>query len=89
MDLSRAFQTTDPATLISKLRSYGLDGTEHDWFNEYLPRRKQIIYPNGELSPEYQVATGVPQGSLPRPHISNSLDSRYLVVSKAARHFSR
>ena len=67
MDLSRAFQTIHPATVISKLRLHELGGTEHDWFNEYLLRRKQIIYLNGEVSPEYPVVTGVPQGSLPRP----------------------
>ena len=66
MDLSRAFQTIHPATVISKLRLHGLDFTEHDWLNQYLPRRKQIIYLNGEL-PKYPVVTGVPQGSLPRP----------------------
>ena len=67
MDLSRAFDTISHATLMDKLRSYGLNGLEHSWFNNYISQRTQAVYIDGEYSPEYLVTTGVPQGSLLGP----------------------
>lgn len=67
MDLSRAFDTLSHSTLIAKLKSYGISGNEITWLNDYLFQRKQIIQIGNELSPEYTVSTGVPQGSLLGP----------------------
>lgn len=67
MDLSRAFDTISHATLMMKLKSYGISGNEIVWFNDYLFDRKQTVQVNNDLSPEYPVSTGVPQGSLLGP----------------------
>jgi len=67
MDLSRAFDTLSHATLMSKLKSYGINGNEITCLNDYLFQRRQIIQLENELSPEYPVTTGVPQGSLLGP----------------------
>jgi len=67
MDLSRAFDTLGHSTLLSKLKTYGINGSEIKWFSDYLFGRKQCIQLGTELSPVYPVFTGVPQGSLLGP----------------------
>ena len=67
MDLSRAFDTLGHATLMTKLKSYGICGYEITWLNDYLFNRKQIIQVGEKYSSEYPVTSGVPQGSLLGP----------------------
>ena len=67
MDLSRAFDTISHATLMTKLKSYGICGVDITWINSYLFDRKQIVQCGNEFSKEHSVTTGVPQGSLLGP----------------------
>ena len=40
MNLSRAFDTISHATLMTKLKAYGVSREEIQWFNHYLFNRK-------------------------------------------------
>ena len=43
LDLSRAFDTFNHANLITHLISYGISGTEIEWFKDYLFHRTQVV----------------------------------------------
>ena len=64
IDLSKAFDTIDHATLLAKLERYGIRGISHDLIKSYLTNRYQIVSINGTLSEKEPVKYGVPQGSV-------------------------
>ena len=45
----------------------GIQGTELNWFKDYLYNRKQYVFLNGTASSLLTVKTGVPQGSILGP----------------------
>jgi len=63
IDLKKAFDTVEHEILIAKLRLYGVEGVEHDWFKAYLDARKQRCKVKGKISKLQDIACGVPQGS--------------------------
>ena len=64
LDLSADFDTVDPGSLLTRLRSkLGLNGTAISWFCSYLPGRAQRISVQGALSNVFHLRYGVPQGS--------------------------
>ena len=67
IDLRKAFDTVDHATLLSKLPKYGIKGLEHDWFVDYLFGRQQLVQFIDNLSEKEFVSAGVPQGSILGP----------------------
>ena len=68
LDLRKAFDTVDHNILLHKLQIYGIKGTEHDWFRNYLRNREQLVQiPSGEKSDLRTVNLGVPQGSVLGP----------------------
>ena len=66
-DLQKAFDTVNHEILLSKLNNYGIRGTLHAWFADYLKNRKQVITINGVSSRFGLIACGVPQGSVLGP----------------------
>ena len=67
LDFAKAFDTVDHATLIEKLKWYGVTGQLLDWFSDYLMDRSQRVVIDGEASVRLPVTSSVPQGSLVGP----------------------
>ena len=67
MDLSKAFDTIDHITLLSKLDNYGIRGPAYSWIKSYLSERKQFVYIDGHNSNMLNIQCGVPQGSILGP----------------------
>ena len=64
LDLSAAFDTIDPDTLIKRLHTtFGCSGTVLDWFTSYLSCRTQSGFVGHESTPS-ALKCGVPQGSV-------------------------
>ena len=63
IDLKKAFDTEDHDIPKAKLRFYGAEGVELDWFISYLSNRKQCCKVNGKTSEIKDIKCGVPQGS--------------------------
>ena len=85
IDLSKAFDTIDHTTLLSKLECYGIRGIAHDLLRSYLSNRYQLINIDGTNSNKELVSYGVPQGSVLGPLL-------FLIYSRASYcfvHFRR
>ena len=67
IDLSKAFDTISHSRLVAKLHSYGLNGTELEWFTSYLFNRNAQVSYNGCISSPQKIGDGVPQGSILGP----------------------
>ena len=63
LDLKKAFDTVDHLILLQKRNHYGIN----DWFASYLLGRSQVTEVGFNLSTEYMISCGVPQGSLLGP----------------------
>ena len=50
LDLSKAFDTVNHQILLNKLKYYGLQQSEYNWFQFYLSNRKQQVHANGVAS---------------------------------------
>ena len=59
----KAFDAVDHQILLNKLRNYGIDGIEHQWFSSYLDYCRQFCKVNGVCSDPAEINIGVPQGS--------------------------
>ena len=67
IDLSKAFDTVDHKSLITKLENHGVKGTNLQWFKSYLENRKQFMaYANFSTS-YINISCSVPQGSVLGP----------------------
>ena len=49
--------------LLSKLYHYGVHGTPHDWFKNYLYNRTQFVEIDNTKSNYEMIVCGIPQGS--------------------------
>ena len=67
LDLSKAFGIVNSQILLHKLKYYGLQQSECNWFQSYLSNRKQQMHANGLASYICFISTGVPQGSILGP----------------------
>ena len=64
IDLSKAFDTVDHDILISKLKNYGITGTNLKWFKNYLTDRKQCVTHDNKTTKTKIITYGVLQGSI-------------------------
>ena len=64
IDLSKAFDTISHATLLEKLKAYGINDGELHWFTAYLFNRTQQVVMGNVKSEIEHVNCGVPQGSI-------------------------
>ena len=67
IDLSKAFDTIDHATLLVKLDRYGIRGNANSLLKSYLSSRTQYTEVLGEKSDPLITKFGVPQGSVLGP----------------------
>ena len=61
-DFSKAFDKVWHKGLLHKLKSYGIDGNLHKWFQNYLYDRKQRVVIKEYTSSLQNISAGVPQG---------------------------
>ena len=62
LDISKAFDSLDHATLLKKLEHINLAGNSLNWFRSYLDRY-QVVRINGTVSRPTKFSHGIPQGS--------------------------
>ncbi len=67
LDLSKAFDCVDHATLIHKLECYGIRGVPLMWIKSYLSNRTQFVEISDVRSNGERLSYGVPQGSILSP----------------------
>jgi hypothetical protein len=68
LDLSAAFDTVDHGHLLTVLdRRFGVNGSAHGWFQDYLTNRSQVVRTVSGESPMSTIDCGVPQGSVLGP----------------------
>ena len=73
LDISKAFDTVSHWCLLLKLLSYGINGIEFTWFENYLFNQKQHVFYNGHLSKAIPVFISVLQGSILGPTLFYSI----------------
>ena len=71
LDLSKAFDSLNYATILVKLQSLGLSHSTLEWFRSYLPKRSEYVRTGSEVSNLKNIVYGVQQGSILRPALFN------------------
>jgi len=67
LDLSKAFDSIDQATLLAKLQALGVSCASLDWFKSYLSEWLHYVRIGAETSSLRGISHGVPQGSILGP----------------------
>lgn len=96
-DFSKAFDRVNHDILLQKLDAIGVRGNALKWINSYLVGRKIQVRVDGHLSSNYDVKTGVPQGSHLGPILFNifindigvNFSSEYLLYADDLKIYRR
>ena len=67
LDFQKAFDTVPHHRLLTKLKSYGIQGKLLGWINSFLTGREQRVVLNGTSSERAHVSSGIQQGSVLGP----------------------
>ena len=67
LDISKAFDMVWHASLLQKLKSYGISGLIFSLISSFLSNRRLQVVLDGKSSQEYPVNAGVPEGSILGP----------------------
>lgn len=94
-DYSKAFDRVDHVILLEKLRQMGLQGPLLKWLRSFLVGRYQCVKINNYLSKQFEIPSGVPQGSHCGPllfilftnDISQNLGSPHLMFADDLKIF--
>jgi len=62
-DFQKAFDKINHSLLLYKLKFFGISGSFWKWIASYLHDRTQVVKISFQISKEFQVLSGVPQGS--------------------------
>ena len=71
LDLSKEVDTLYRTILINKIKHYGISGTPLNWILNYLTDIQHFAKYKGAMSITRTIVTGVPQGSVLGPLLSN------------------
>ena len=66
-DFEKAFDRVSHVKLIRKLSMYGVNDNIIEWLKDYLNGRQSSVRVNGCLSDQFDISSGVPQGSVLGP----------------------
>ena len=69
LDISKAFDRVWHASLLHKLKSYGISGQIFGLISSFLSNRRLRVVLDEKSSQEYPVNAGVPQGSILGPTV--------------------
>ena len=84
--MSKAFDTLDHNTLLSKLQFYGFTNSALEFCKSYLSNKKQFVQINNAKSFKADITMGVPQGSIMGP-LFFILYMNYIIHSSSSFKF--
>ena len=84
LDLSKVFDTVNHSLQLKKIYHYGIRGTPHHWFTDYLSNRKQYASVDNIVSDMTLVKCGVPHESILGPLLLILFNNDIINASKLA-----
>jgi Reverse transcriptase (RNA-dependent DNA polymerase)/Endonuclease-reverse transcriptase len=67
LDWAKAFDRVPHKRLLAKLKRYNISGHVYEWISSFLYGRSMRVVYDGAVSSDYNVLSGVPQGSVLGP----------------------